>query len=397
MIVPSIAEINIAEKRVFIRVDFDSSLSKDGKVLNDTKILNALPTIRYALGQKAKVIIASGLGNPKGRYNKQYSLEAIGKVLSEMLDTEIFFPENSIGEAVRKIGADMQPGQIMLLENLEFQKGELENSPEFARKLVESAEIYVNEAFSVSNQPKASLNCICEFFDEICLGFQFKKELENLDRIKNPQRPFTAIFGGSGVCEKIEIMESMLDTVDTIMVGGVVANTFLKVLGGETGKSDVDTDAIYRVRKFISSAEIRNIKIVIPEDVVAIRGNLNNYSSSFIISGGRIPGDLRVVDIGPAARADFTNRLERAKTVFWTGSLGISENPEFKKGTEALARALAESDTFNVIIGQDTIKFALESKEKEGRSFISQGGQAALDYIRDNKLPALTAMENRIK
>jgi len=397
MTVPSIAEIDISGKRVFIRVDFDVPLSKDGHVLNETKILTVLPTIRYAIEQKAKVIIASSLGNGKGRVNKKLSLEPIGRVLSKMLDTEIFFPENSIGEAVRKIVTDMQPGQIMLLENLDFQRGEATNSLGFAKKLAESADIYVNEAFSVSNQVKASLNGICEFFDIVCIGFQFQKEIENLDRIRDPERPFTAILGGSNVLDKIEIMKSMLDNVDTILVGGVLANTFLKVLGGETGKSDVETAAFYSAKKLISSAEIRNIRLILPEDVVAISGNLNNYSSSFIISGGRIPKDLKIVDIGPLAQADFAKRLAKARTVLWTGPMGICENSEFKKGTEALARALAETDTFNVIIGQDTVEFALDSKGKEGRGFMSHGGQTALDYIRGNKLPALTAMGNRIQ
>ncbi len=397
MKVPSIAEIDISGKRVFIRVDFDVPLSKDGQVLNEAKILTAIPTIRYAMEQKAKVIIASGLGNAKGRFDKKYSLEPIGGILSRILDTEIFFPENSIGEAVRKIGTDMQPGQVMLLENLDFQIGEAKNNPEFAKKLSDSADVYVNEAFSASDQIKASLNSICKFFDKVCIGFQFQKEIENLDRIRNPQRPFTAILGGQNVLAKIEVLESMLENVDTILVGGVVANTFLKVLGGETGKSDVETAAIYRAKKLVSSSEIRNIRLILPQDWVAIKGNLNNYSSSFIISGGRIPNDLQVVDIGPAAQADFAKRLATARTVLWTGPLGICEAPEFTKGTEALIGALAESDAFKVIIGEDTVQTVLDSNGKEGRSSISHGGRTALDYIKGNKLPALTAMESRIK
>ncbi len=397
MTLPSIAELDIADKRVLIRVDFDVPLGKDGEVLNEAKILSAIPTIKYALRQKAKVIIASGLGNPKGRYNKKFSLEPVGRMLSEMLDAEIFFPDNSIGEAVKKIGSDMQPGQVALLENLEFHKAELENSSEFAKKLADCADIYVNEAFALSSQIRASLNSIFGYFDKLCVGFQFKKELENLDRIRNPERPFTAVFGGSNVLEKLDIMESMLEYVDMILVGGVLANTFLSVLGGETGKSKIDETAVYSVKKFMSSAEIRNIRVILPEDIVAIDGELNNYSSSFIISGGRVPEDMRVVDIGPAAQADFAKRLAKAKTILWAGPLGVCENSEFKKGTEFLAKTLAETDTFNVIIGQDTIEAALESNEKGMRSFISQGGETALNYIIGNRLPAIAAMEERIK
>ncbi len=397
MKVPSIAELDITDKRVLIRVDFDVPLSKDAEVLNEAKILSVIPTIKYAMGQKAKVVIASGLGNPKGRYNKKYSLEPIGRILSEMLGTEIFFPDNSIGEAVKKIGSDMQPGQVMLLENLEFQKGELENSPEFAKKLAECADIYVNEAFSLSTQIKSSLDSIFEYFEKLCVGFQFKKEIENLDRIRNPERPFTAVCGGSNVLEKVDLMESMLEYVDTVLVGGVLANTFLNALGGETGKSKIDKAAVYSVKKFMSSAEIRNIRVILPEDVVAIDGDLNNYSSSFIISSGRIPQSLRVVDIGPAAQADFAKRLAKAKTILWTGPMGICEDPEFKKGTESLAKSLEESETLTVIVGQDTAETALESIKQDGQTFISQGGQTALEYIMGHKLRVLEAMENRLK
>jgi len=397
MKVPTIAELDIADKRVLIRADFDVPLSKDAEVLNEAKILSVIPTIKYAMGQKAKVVIASGLGNPKGRYNKKYSLEPIGKILSEMLGAEIFFPDNSIGEAVKKIGSDMQPGQVMLLENLEFQKGELENSPEFAKKLAECADIYVNEAFSLSTQIKSSLDSIFEYFEKLCVGFQFKKEIENLDRIRNPERPFTAVCGGSNVLEKVDLMESMIEYVDTVLVGGVLANTFLNALGGETGKSKIDKAAVYSVKKFMSSAEIRNIRVILPEDVVAIDGDLNNYSSSFIISGGRIPQSMRIVDIGPAAQADFAKRLAKAKTILWTGPMGICEDTEFKKGTESLAKSLAESETLTVIIGQDTAEAALGSIKEDGQTFISQGGQTALKYIMGHKLRVLEAMENRLK
>ena len=397
MKLPTIAEVDIAEKRVFIRVNFDVPLNKDGVVLNRNKIISVLPTIKYAVAQNAKVIIGSSLGNARGKYNKKYSLDCVGSVLSELLNTEIFFPDNSIGEAVKKIGTDMQPGQIMLLENLEFQKGEVENNSEFAKRLSECADIYVNEAFSLSNKVCASLNSILEYFEDICVGFQFKKEIESLDRIRDPERPFVAVFGGSDVQEKVDLMESMLDNVDTVLVGGMVANSFIKVLGGEIGKSSIDDKAIYSIKRFISSAETRNIRVILPQDVVAIDGHLNNYSSSFIISGGRIPEDIRVVDIGPEAQADFESKLAQAKTIFWTGPLGICEDPEFRAGTESLVKALDNTDSFNVVVGQDSVDIALESGQNEGRSFMSQGGKASFDYIMSNKLSALQAMEEKIK
>ncbi|MEM7008643.1 MAG: phosphoglycerate kinase [Thermodesulfobacteriota bacterium] len=396
MTLPSIAQIDIAEKRVFIRVDFDFPTIGDTSAENNRKIINALPTIRYALAQNAKVVIASSFGNAKGRYNKKYSLEAVGSILSQSLGTEIYFPDNSIGEAVKKIGTDMQPGQVMLLENLEFQKGEIENSSDYARKLSECADIYVNEAFSLCDHNYASIVSICDYFENLCIGFQFENEIKNLESIKNPQRPFTAILGGSNVLEKLELAEYMLDQVDTVILGGVFANTFLNVLGGETGRSQIEKDAIYRIKRFISSAETRNINLVLPQDLLAIKGDLNNYESSFIISGGRLPKDMKVVDIGPDAQSDFQSRIEKAKTVLWSGPLGICEHDEFKKGTEFMARALAESDIFSVIIGQDTIDTALDAVGQEGRSFISYGGQCSVDYLLGKELLGIEAIKGRL-
>ncbi len=395
MTLPSLAELDIAERRVLIRVDFDVPLSKDGSVMNDRKILNALPTIRYAMAQNARIIIASSLGSANGRYNKKYSLEPIGGILSEKLNTEIFFPDNCVGEAVKKIGADMQPGQIMLLENLEFHRGELENSPEFAKRLAECADVYVNEAFSLSDRKHASINSIFEYFENICLGFQFSKEIESLDRIKEPEHPFAAIFGGSDVSEKLDLMEGVLEKLDTVMLGGVIANTFLLALGGETGKSKIDETALFRINRFISSAETRNIRLVLPQDLVAVEGDLNNYSSSFIISGGRIPENIQIVDIGPAAQSDFEDKLSQAKTVLWAGPMGICENAEFRKGTESLVRALERSETFNVIVGQDTVEAAMELCQREGKSFLSHSGRCSIKYITGDNLPALHAMEEK--
>lgn len=396
MNIPSIAEIDISEKRVFIRADLDIPVENTNKALTESKILAIIPTVKYALSQNAKVVIASNLGKPRGRFDKKYSLELVGRILSEILDAEIFFPDNSVGDAVRKIGADMMPGQVMLLENLDFHRGELENSAEFAKNLAECADIYVNEAFSMADMTRASLVSILEYFNEICLGFQFKKEIETLNKIRNPERPFSAILGGGNVMEKVELMESMLDNVDTVMLGGVVANTFLKVLGGQTGKSKIDSEAVYSIKRFLSSAEIRNIKVILPEDYVAIKGNLNNYSGSFIISSGRVPDDLSIVDIGPAAQSDFAKRLTRAKTVLWSGPLGIFEHKEFRKGTEYLAQALAKSDIFSVIIGQDTVGTALELNGKESRSFISRGGQTSIRFISGRKLRVIEAIEERL-
>ncbi|MEQ9619723.1 MAG: phosphoglycerate kinase [Deltaproteobacteria bacterium] len=397
MTIPSIEEIDIREKRVLIRVDFDIPITRSGKVSDVSKILHALPTIHYAVGEKARVIIASHLSGPGGRLNRKYSLEPVGKKLTEFLDCEIYFPENSVGDVVKKISGDMLPGSVMLLENLEFHKGELSNSPEYAKKLSEIADIYVNEAFSISNQERASLTAITEYFDTVCAGLGFKNEINNLSRFKDPDPPFTAVIGGESSSRKIELMESLLDRVESFLVGGAIANSFLRIIGKETGRSEIDERTLYSAKKLISSSFTRDIKLIIPEDLVTVRGDLNNDSPSFIISGVSIPKESMAVDIGPDTRVSFANNVSRARTVLWNGPLGVYEKSVFGEGTAALAEALSGSEAFSAILGDDTVKAVEEAGYEGGISFISRGGDAAMDYIINGTIPAITAIEERIK
>ncbi|MFI5324371.1 MAG: phosphoglycerate kinase, partial [Thermodesulfobacteriota bacterium] len=220
MTLPSIAEIDIRDKKLLIRVDFDVAVSKFGEIEDARKLILALPTIRYALSQKAKVIIASHMSGAGGKMSRKYSLEPLGRKLSELMNCEIYFPENSIGDAVKKISGDMLPGYVMLLENLEFHKGELADNAEFARKLSEVAEVFVNEAFSISHQKRASTLSITEYFDMVCVGFRFKEEIDKLRRFENPEHPFTVVIGGRCTSGKIELMDSLMDRADTVLVGG---------------------------------------------------------------------------------------------------------------------------------------------------------------------------------
>lgn len=397
MTIPSIEEIDIKEKKVFIRVDFDVPVTRSGEVSDVSKILRALPTIHYAVGEKARVIIASHLSGPEGRLNRKYSLEPVGKKLTEFLDCDIYFPENSVGDVVKKISGDMLPGSVMLLENLEFHKGELSNSSEYAKKLSEIADIYVNEAFSVSDQERASLIAITEYFDSVCAGLGFKNEIDNLSRLKDPEHPFAAIIGGESSLRKIELMESLLDRVQSFLVGGAIANSFLKAIGKETGRSEVNEGTLYSAKKLISSSATRDIRLIIPEDLVTVRGDLNNDSPSFIISGCNIPKESIAVDIGPETRVSFARNISRAKTVLWNGPLGVYETSVFGEGTAALAETLCGSEAFSVVLGDDTVKAVEESGHEGGINFLSRGGGAAIDYIINGTVPAITAIEDRVK
>jgi 3-phosphoglycerate kinase len=397
MSLKSIAEIDIKEKKVLIRIDLDVPVTSAGEVSDVSKILNALPTIHYALGQKARVIIASHRTGAEGRMSRKYTLEPVGRKLTELLDCEIYFPENSIGDAVKKLAGDMLPGSVMLLENLDFHRGEPSNSDDYARKLSDIAEIYVNEAFSISDQQRASLLAITRHFDTVCVGLEFKKEVDNLGKFNNPERPFTAVIGGECSLWKIELMERLIERADSFLVGGAVANSFLKVLGKETGGSELDPATIYSVKKFISSSATRNIRLIVPEDLVTVRGDLKPDSPSFIISGCDIPANSMTVDIGPETRQQFAKNVSRARTVLWNGPLGIYETSGFGDGTASLAGALCESEAFSGIVGVDTVRAVEGAGLDAGISFVSRGGQAAIQYIMDGTLPAIEALEERMK
>jgi phosphoglycerate kinase len=394
----SIDEMDIKEKRVLIRVDFNTPLTKNGEIADDTRILAALPTIEYALKEKARVIIASHLGRPGGKLNPKLTLNPVGRRLSEILNCEVIFPNDSVGDAVKKLAGDLSPGGVMLLENLRFHKGEEENDPRFAKRLSEIADIYVNEAFSVSHRLHASQVGILDYIETACIGLRFKKEMENLIRLnENPERPFVAIFGGRSASEKIPIMESLLDKVDTILIGGGISNTFQKALGKEVGKSVVDQIAIYSAAKLISSASVRDVRVVLSQDAVLIRGDLSNHSNPFIGSSGTFSKDATVVDIGPKTISDFALSISKAKTIFWNGPLGVYEAEDFRKGTMEIARSVAQSSAFSLAAGWDTVIAIKKEESSKGISYLSTGGKAALEFVQRKKLPGLEALRKKLK
>jgi len=402
--IPSIDEIEIAEKRVFIRVDLDVPLSSKGEIQDDSKIRRALKTISFALGQKAKVIVASNLGKPAGRLNRKYTLESVGGRISELLDRRVYFPENSVGDAVKKVVSDMMPGEVLLLENLDFHKQELHAGLEYAKALSRVADVYVNDAFSLSNQNRASVTVMPEFFGTVSIGLDFKRELEGLARLQKPEKPFVVVLGGSKVSRKIGFMEAIIEGVDAFLTGGAVANTFLKAKGIGTGQSEIDQTCLYRAKKLISGTDSRKIKLILPVDVVAAEGNLRNHGTSYIISRDLVPGNSKIMDIGPGTIKEFKALIEGAGTVLWSGSLGVFEKPEFTKGTSGIVSALRDSSSFTAALGSHAVGIldvlGIEENNQEskgGIDFISYGNGASLEYIENGTLPAITVLEKRIK
>lgn len=402
--IQSIDEIDIAEKRVFIRADLDVPLSPKGEVEDDSKIRRALKTIRYALDQKAKVIVAGNLGRAKGKLDRKYSLEPVGGVMSQVLDCRIYFTENSVGDAVKKVTSDMYPGELVLLENLDFHKQELSGGIEYAKRLSENFDIYVNDAFLLSSSCRASIIELPGLSESAAIGLNFKHELSGLLRLRSPERPFLLILGGLKADRKIEFMESMIDRVDGIVTGGAVANTFLKAQGIGIGLSEVDKNCLYRAKKLLSGAAIREIGFYLPQDVVAAEGNLRNHGSSFIISRETVPDSSKIMDIGAQTVKEYIKQIGLSKTVLWNGPLGVCEKPEFIKGTVEVVNALFSSGSFTSALGRHTLvelsKMGINEKEAddgEGLDFISHGERTALEFIETGTLPAIEALRQGIK
>lgn len=396
MTIPSIVDADVEKSRVFVRVDYDVPLSSDGTVEDFSKLEVSLPTLKLLIEKRAKIIIGSHLGTPGGRLNRKFSLEPVGAMLSELLDKRIYFPDNSIGDSVRKITSDMMPGDVVLLENLDFHRGERECYDKYARGLANSASVYVNEAFSLSDQKRASLVTVPEYMEHLYAGLNFHNELSALNRLSDPEKPFVVIAGGSDAPGKIDFMESFLDSADTFLVSGAPGNILYSVTGRETGKTELDKDAVYKAKKFISSCDVRGIRLALADDVVAVRADLKNGPSSFIISGDRVPKESAIVDIGPETRAYYARIISNAKTVLWYGAPGDCAERWSSGGTEETARALTSSEAYGVVIGEETVTGLTRLGCVEGVGYISAGGEAAVKYLRDKTLPVVSALESKI-
>lgn len=387
-----INELPIENKRVFIRVDFNVSI-KDGKIKDDTRIRMAMPTIEYA--KNAKVILASHLGRPKGMgFEEKYSMIPVAERLSELLgNKKVFFPEDCVGDAVRKLSKDLEPGQIMLLQNLRFHAEEEKNDENFAKQLASLADVYINDAFGTAHRAHASTTGITKFVNIKGAGFLMKKEVESLGRIiSNPEKPFVAILGGAKVSDKIAVIENLLNLVDTLIIGGGMAFTFLKAKGFSIGKSLFEEDKLHTANKILERSATKAIPILLPLDHVAA-SEISDSAISKITNDVNIEDGLMGLDIGPKTIAEFSKAIETAKTVFWNGPLGVFEINQFSKGTTEIAKSIANSKAISVIGGGDSVSAVNKAGVADKITHISTGGGASLEFVEGRKLPGLTALE----
>lgn len=387
-----IDQFDLKSKRVFIRVDFNVPL-KDKTIADESRILESLPTIRYAIEQKGKVILASHLGRPKGKREEKCSLLPVASRLSEILKTEVIFPEDCVGDAVRKLASDLRDGDVMLLENLRFHPEEEANDPKFAASLAQLAEVYINDAFGASHRAHASTVGMVGKVADKGIGFLIQKELKALGELMaSPQKPFLAVFGGAKVSDKIGVIENLFQHVNAVAIGGGMAYTFLRAKGIPVGRSLVEEGKIRQAEKILSKAELKGIDVILPKDSVVV-DELREGAEWRIVRHGGDFGNGMGVDIGPESVEEFKKRISAARTIFWNGPLGVIEIPPFDQGSVAVARAMADSSAHTVAGGGDSLRLIKKEKLSEGFDHVSTGGGASMTWLEGKTLPGLAALE----
>lgn len=390
MAIKFIEELPIGGKRTFVRVDFNVPLS-GGKVSDDTRIREALPTIKHAISRGARLILASHLGRPKGKRNPDFSLMPVGERLRELLEMEIIVAEDCVGDGVRKLAADLREGQVLLLENLRFYKEEEANDPGFSEKLAQLADVYVNDAFGCAHRAHASTAGMVAHVKHKGIGYLMRKELKYLgELLGKPNRPFVAVLGGAKVSDKIAVISSLLVKADAVLIGGAMAYTFLKAQGVAVGKSLVEEDKLKVASDILKQARERKVEILLPVDHV-VAASPDDAKGEVV--KGAIPEGRMGLDIGPSSVAAFGTRIASARTVFWNGPLGMFERPAFAEGTLSMARALADSKAVTVVGGGDSVAAIQQSGVAERITHISTGGGASLELVEGKTLPGVAALE----
>jgi phosphoglycerate kinase len=391
----TIDQLDLAGKRVFIRVDFNVPLDEKGRVTDDARIRAALPTIRYALAAKARVILASHLGRPKGDPSdkEKFSLEPAAQRLSELLDQDVILADDCVGDGVKKAVADLGEGKVLLLENLRFHKGEEANDESFCKELAALADVWVNDAFGTAHRAHASTAGMARLVKERAGGFLIQKEVEYLGRVlAKPERPFVAILGGAKVSDKIKVLENLIGKADSVLIGGAMAYTFLAARGTPVGKSRVEQDKLELARQILDKAKAKGVDFELPVDHVCA-AEPKETAERIVVNGQAIPDGLMGLDIGPKTLDRYRQRILAARTVFWNGPMGIFEQKPWAEGTFGVARAMAESPAVTVVGGGDSAAAVEEAGLVDRMKHVSTGGGASLEFIEGRELPGVKILE----
>jgi phosphoglycerate kinase len=392
----TIRDIDVKDKRVLVRVDFNVPMNEDtGVITDDSRIRAALPTIQYLIDHKAKVILCSHLGRPKGAPEDKFRLAPVAKRLSELLGKPVATTRDCIGPEAEAAAKALKSGDVLLLENLRFHAEEEKNGADFSKALASLAEVYVNDAFGTAHRAHASIVGVTKYLQPAVCGFLLEKELVNLGGIlTNPVHPFAALFGGAKVSDKVALIENILGKVNFILVGGGMAATFLKSEGYEVGQSLIEADRIQTAADLITKTKANNISLVLPLDVV-ITNDVSDKGSYQVVATDKVPKDMKIVDIGPKTVDSFTATLKKCKTVFWNGPMGVYEIPQFAKGSIAMAQLLAGLKASTVIGGGSTADMVYDMKLADKMTFVSTGGGASMSFLSGEVLPGVEALTNK--
>ena len=387
----TIRDIDLKGKKVFVRCDFNVPMNEEREITDNTRIVAVLPTIKYLLEQKCKIILASHLGRPKGEVKPEYSLAPVAKELSRLLNKEVIMAKDVIGPDATEKAKNLKEGEILLLENVRFHREETDNDPEFSKKLAEMAEIFVNDAFGTAHRAHSSTTGIANYLPAVS-GFLIEKELKFLgDALNNPERPFVAILGGAKVSDKIGVIDSLLEKVDTLIIGGGMAYTFFKAQGYEVGKSLCELDKLELAKELMEKAKTKGVKLMLPVDT-KVGKEFKEDTESKTVKYTEIPADWEGFDIGKETIKMFTEELKKAKTVVWNGPLGLFEFPQFAIGTNAIAKVLSEIDATTIIGGGDSAAAVEKAGLADKMTHISTGGGASLEFLEGKKLPGIEAL-----
>ena len=393
----SIEDIKVGGKKVLVRCDFNVPLDENRNITDETRIDGALPTIKYLMKNGAKVILCSHMGKPKGEPKPELSLAPVAKSLSAKLGKEIIFAadDNVVGENAKKAVAEMKDGDVVLLENTRYRAEETKNVAEFSKELASLADVFVNDAFGTAHRAHCSNVGVTEFLDTAAAGYLIQKEIEFLgNAVNNPVRPCVAILGGSKVSSKISVINNLLEKVDTLIIGGGMAYTFMKALGEEVGDSLLEADYLDYAKEMMDKAKAKGVELLIPVDTVVAK-EFSNDAEHKTVGRGKIEAGWQGLDIGEETVKLYVNAVKNAKTVVWNGPMGVFEMPNFAKGTNAIAQALAEIDAVTIIGGGDSVAAVNQAGLGDKMSHISTGGGASLEFLEGKDLPGIVALNDK--
>ena len=393
----SIEDVNVAGKRVLCRCDFNVP-TKNGKITSDKRIVAAMPTIKYLVDHNAKVILCSHMGKPKGEWKPELSLQVVADRISELLGKPVIMAKDVVGEDAKAKAAALKDGEVMLLENTRFEKGETKNDPELSKALASMADLFVNDAFGTAHRAHSSTAGVADYLPAVC-GYLVQKEVSIMGKaLADPERPFVAILGGAKVADKLNVINNLLEKVDTLIIGGGMAFTFLAAKGYDIGSSLVDSEKIDYCKEMMAKAESKGVKLLLPVDAVVADSFPNPIDAEIAVetvAADAIPADKMGLDIGEKSQALFADAVKSAKTVVWNGPMGVFENPTLAKGTIAVAQALADSSAVTIVGGGDSAAACEQLGFADKITHISTGGGASLEFLEGLELPGIACLEDK--